>query len=63
MKTVSENQIKSFEDLKRVPNLIKEGLAIENPDFDMTLVKPFADWFTDLIQRCYRVAKEQRIEF
>lgn len=44
------------------PDLIKEGLTIDNPNYSEERVKKFTIWGNDLIQRCYRLGREEEIK-
>ena len=45
------------------PDLRKEGLVIDNPFFDKEQFVDFMKWSTELIQRCWKVAKIEGITF
>jgi len=44
------------------PDLIKEGLTIDNPNYGEEKVKEFTIWGNDLIQRCYQLGEEEGIK-
>lgn len=44
------------------PDLIKEGLVIDNPNYSEEKVKEFTIWGNDLIQRCYQLGEEEGIK-